>query len=58
MQKEEDIVGLMGVGEGYINELGDDGVRILEMLKKSQDIIRGLKLKGIGKYKDEKKGKS
>nr|AAA96788.1 OMP1 precursor [Brucella abortus] len=57
LSQEADIVGLLGVGAGYIHEFGDDGVRIFDLFKNSSDIIRGFKFNGIGPYQDAKNGK-
>ncbi|MBB5701814.1 outer membrane protein insertion porin family [Ochrobactrum daejeonense] len=57
LSQEADIVGLVGVGGGYIHEFGDDGVRIFDLFKNNSDIIRGFKFNGIGPYQESKSGK-
>ncbi|KAB2669515.1 outer membrane protein assembly factor BamA [Ochrobactrum sp. LMG 5442] len=52
LSQEADIVGMLGVGGGYIHEFGNDGVRIFDLFKNNSDIIRGFKFNGIGPYQD------
>ncbi|MBJ6131479.1 outer membrane protein assembly factor BamA [Ochrobactrum sp. Q0168] len=56
LAQEADIVGMLGVGGGYIHEFGDDGVRIFDLFKNNSDIIRGFKFNGIGRYQDSQTG--
>ncbi|MDT6938754.1 outer membrane protein assembly factor BamA [Brucella pseudogrignonensis] len=56
LAQEADIVGMLGVGGGYIHEFGNDGVRIFDMFKNNSDIIRGFKFNGIGPYQDSADG--
>ncbi|GAA5540895.1 MULTISPECIES: outer membrane protein assembly factor BamA [Brucella] len=56
LAQEADIVGMLGVGGGYIHEFGDDGVRIFDLFKNNSDIIRGFKFNGIGRYQDSASG--
>ncbi|WP_273724924.1 outer membrane protein assembly factor BamA [Brucella gallinifaecis] len=56
LAQEADIVGMLGVGGGYIHEFGNDGVRIFDMFKNNSDIIRGFKFNGIGPYQDAGNG--
>lgn len=56
LAQEADIVGMLGVGGGYIHEFGDDGVRIFDLFKNNSDIIRGFKFNGIGRYQDSATG--
>jgi len=57
LSQEADIVGMLGIGGGYIHEFGDDGVRIFDLFKNNSDIIRGFKFNGIGPYQDAANGK-
>lgn len=57
LSQEADIVGVVGVGGGYIHEFGNDGVRIFDLFKNNSDIIRGFKFNGIGPYQDSDSGK-
>ena len=57
LSQEADIVGMLGVGGGYIHEFGNDGVRIFDLFKNNSDIIRGFKFNGIGPYQDSGSGK-
>ncbi|OPB31510.1 outer membrane protein assembly factor BamA [Bartonella sp. AR 15-3] len=43
-----DVVGLFSVGAGYIYGIGDNGLRIFDMFKSNNDMIRGFKYNGIG----------
>ncbi|MFD1197078.1 outer membrane protein assembly factor BamA [Brucella gallinifaecis] len=52
LAQEADIVGMLGVGAGYIHEFGNDGVRIFDLFKNNSDMIRGFKFNGIGPYQD------
>ncbi|MDR6430821.1 MULTISPECIES: outer membrane protein assembly factor BamA [Brucella/Ochrobactrum group] len=52
LAQEADIVGMLGVGGGYIHEFGNDGVRIFDLFKNNSDMIRGFKFNGIGPYQD------
>jgi outer membrane protein insertion porin family len=56
LAQEADIVGMLGVGGGYIHEFGSDGVRIFDLFKNNSDIIRGFKFNGIGRYQDSASG--
>ncbi|MCX2697034.1 MULTISPECIES: outer membrane protein assembly factor BamA [Ochrobactrum] len=56
LAQEADIVGMLGVGGGYIHEFGNDGVRIFDMFKNNSDMIRGFKFNGIGPYQDAGNG--
>lgn len=56
LAQEADIVGMLGVGGGYIHEFGNDGVRIFDLFKNNSDIIRGFKFNGIGPYQDSLNG--
>jgi outer membrane protein insertion porin family len=56
LMQEADIVGMLGVGGGYIHEFGSDGVRIFDLFKNNTDIIRGFKFNGIGPYQDAANG--
>ncbi|KAB2699858.1 outer membrane protein assembly factor BamA [Brucella haematophila] len=56
LAQEADIVGMLGVGGGYIHEFGSDGVRIFDLFKNNSDIIRGFKFNGIGRYQDSGTG--
>lgn len=57
LSQEADIVGMLGVGAGYIHELGNDGVRIFDLFRNNSDIIRGFKFNGIGPYQDASGGR-
>ncbi len=57
LAQEADIVGMLGVGAGYIYEYDDEGARIFDMFKNNSDIIRGFKFNGIGPYQDSGDGK-
>lgn len=57
LMQEADIVGMLGVGAGYIHEFDDDGVRIFDLFKNNSDMIRGFKFNGIGPYQDAGSGK-
>lgn len=48
LSDEMDIVGLLGVGAGYIRGFGDDDLRVFDMFKNNQEMIRGFKYAGIG----------
>lgn len=50
ISEEADIVGLVGVGGGYIHAFDKDGARIFDMFKNNTDIIRGFKYNGIGAF--------
>ncbi|MDH7787780.1 outer membrane protein insertion porin family [Ochrobactrum sp. 19YEA23] len=56
LAQEADIVGMLGLGGGYIHEFGSDGVRIFDLFKNNSDIIRGFKFNGIGRYQDSVSG--
>jgi len=56
LAQEADIVGMLGVGGGYIHEFGNDGVRIFDLFKNNTDMIRGFKFNGIGPYQDAGNG--
>ncbi|MCL7998281.1 outer membrane protein assembly factor BamA [Brucella sp. 21LCYQ03] len=56
LAQEADIVGMLGVGGGYIHEFGNDGVRIFDLFKNNSDMIRGFKFNGIGPYQDAGNG--
>ncbi|MBA8840329.1 outer membrane protein assembly factor BamA [Ochrobactrum sp. RH2CCR150] len=56
LAQEADIVGMLGLGGGYIHEFGSDGVRIFDLFKNNSDIIRGFKFNGIGRYQDSASG--
>ena len=56
LMQEADIVGMLGVGGGYIHEFGNDGVRIFDLFKNNSDMIRGFKFNGIGPYQDANNG--
>ena len=56
LAQEADIVGMLGVGGGYIHEFGNDGVRIFDLFKNNSDMIRGFKFNGIGPYQDSGNG--
>jgi outer membrane protein insertion porin family len=47
LSQELDIVGLVGVGAGHIEGFGDD-LRVFDLFKNNQDMIRGFKYAGIG----------
>ncbi|MBA8902743.1 outer membrane protein assembly factor BamA [Phyllobacterium sp. P30BS-XVII] len=47
LSQEMDIVGLVGVGAGHIEGFGDD-LRVFDLFKNNQDMIRGFKYAGIG----------
>ncbi|MFC4625287.1 outer membrane protein assembly factor BamA [Daeguia caeni] len=57
LMQEADIVGMLGIGGGYIHEFGDDGARIFDLFKNNSDIIRGFRFNGIGPYQDSASGK-
>ncbi|QND52776.1 outer membrane protein assembly factor BamA [Phyllobacterium sp. 628] len=48
LSQEMDIVGLVGVGAGYIKGFGDEPLRVFDTFKNNQDMIRGFKYAGIG----------
>jgi len=48
LSDELDIVGLATVGGGYIHEIGNDGIRVFDMFKNNNDLIRGFKYNSIG----------
>ncbi|MBB2970701.1 outer membrane protein assembly factor BamA [Mesorhizobium sp. RMAD-H1] len=50
LSEEADIVGLLGVGAGYIHTFDEDGARIFDMFKNNSDMIRGFKYNGIGAF--------
>ncbi|KXF77366.1 outer membrane protein assembly factor BamA [Paramesorhizobium deserti] len=56
ISEEADIVGLLGVGGGYIHALEDDGARIFDMFKNNSDMIRGFKYNGIGAFQRSNNG--
>ncbi|MBA8821553.1 outer membrane protein insertion porin family [Ochrobactrum sp. P6BSIII] len=56
LAQEADIVGMLGVGGGYIYDYDGDGVRIFDLFKGSSDIIRGFQYNGIGAYQDSASG--
>lgn len=56
LMQEADIIGMLGVGAGYIHEFDSDGVRIFDLFKNNTDIIRGFKFNGIGPYQDAGNG--
>ncbi|MFS2326820.1 outer membrane protein assembly factor BamA [Brucella sp. H1_1004] len=56
LAQEADIVGMLGIGGGYIHEFGNDGVRIFDLFKNNSDMIRGFKFNGIGPYQDAGNG--
>ncbi|MBA8880372.1 outer membrane protein assembly factor BamA [Phyllobacterium myrsinacearum] len=47
LSQEMDIVGLVGVGAGHIEGFGDD-LRVFDLFKNNQEMIRGFKYAGIG----------
>ncbi|WP_269214031.1 outer membrane protein assembly factor BamA [Brucella pseudogrignonensis] len=55
LAQEADVVGMLGVGGGYIYDYGGEGTRIFDLFKSSTDIIRGFKY--IGPYQDSSSGK-
>jgi len=55
LAQEADIVGMLGVGGGYIYDYSGDGTRIFDLFKSSTDIIRGFKY--IGPYQESTSGK-
>ena len=48
LSDEMDIVGLLGVGAGYIAGFGDEDLRVFDLFKNNQEMIRGFKYAGIG----------
>lgn len=48
LSEQQDLVGLVSVGGGYIHEIGDNGTRVFDMFKNSFDMIRGFRFNGIG----------
>lgn len=48
LSEQYDLVGLIGVGGGYIHEIGDNGTRIFDMFKSNSDMIRGFRFNSIG----------
>ncbi len=56
LMQEADIVGMLGVGAGYIHSFDDEGVRIFDLFKNNSDMIRGFKFNGIGPYQDASNG--
>jgi len=48
LSEQYDLVGLVGVGGGYIHEIGNDGTRIFDMFRSNFDMIRGFRYNGIG----------
>ncbi|MGH6861507.1 MAG: BamA/TamA family outer membrane protein, partial [Phyllobacterium sp.] len=48
LMDELDIVGLVSVGAGHIEGFGNDGLRVFDTFKNTQDMIRGFKYAGIG----------
>src|SRR5690606_31368517 len=56
LMQEADIVGMLGVGAGYIHEFDSNGVRIFDLFKNNSDMIRGFKFNGIGPYQDAENG--
>jgi outer membrane protein insertion porin family len=48
LSEEMDIVGLIGVGAGHITGFGDEDLRVFDMFKNNQEMIRGFKYAGIG----------
>ncbi|WP_407965968.1 outer membrane protein assembly factor BamA [Bartonella sp. C271] len=51
-----DVVGLFSVGAGYIYGIGDNGLRIFDMFKSNNDMIRGFKYNGIGPRQISERG--
>jgi outer membrane protein insertion porin family len=45
---EQDIVGLVRVGGGYIKELGNNGLSVFDTFQNNTDMIRGFSYAGIG----------
>ncbi|WP_457300067.1 outer membrane protein assembly factor BamA [Phyllobacterium sp. P5_D12] len=48
LSDEMDIVGLVGVGAGYIAGFGDEDLRVFDLFKNNSEMIRGFKYAGIG----------
>ncbi|MEK1891190.1 MAG: outer membrane protein assembly factor BamA [Phyllobacterium sp.] len=48
LSDEMDIVGLFGVGAGYIAGFGDEDLRVFDLFKNNTEMIRGFKYAGIG----------
>lgn len=57
LMQEADIIGMLGVGAGYIHEFDSDGVRIFDLFKNNSEMIRGFKFNGIGPYQDAGDGR-
>lgn len=48
LSDELDVVGLVGVGAGYIAGFGDEDLRVFDLFKNNSEMIRGFKYAGIG----------
>src|SRR5262245_44016594 len=48
--EEQNIVGLLTAGAGYIQGTTDDGLQVFDQLKNSDRIIRGFEYNGIGPF--------
>jgi outer membrane protein insertion porin family len=48
LSAQQDIVGLVRVGGGYIKELGNNGLSVFDTFQSSSDMIRGFSYAGIG----------
>lgn len=49
---EADLVGMINLGGGYIHAFNKDGVRMFDLFKNDQDMIRGFKYNSMGPYQD------
>ena len=56
LHEDADLIGMLGVGGGYIHAFKDDGVRMFDLFKNDQDLIRGFKYNSMGPYQDSDKG--
>jgi outer membrane protein insertion porin family len=50
LSEEFDLVGLVTLGGGHIEEIGSDGIRIFDLFKSNDRIIRGFEYNGMGPY--------
>lgn len=50
LSEEADIVGLIRAGAGHIEAIDDDGLRVFDLFRSNDRIIRGFEYGGIGPY--------
>ncbi len=50
LSEELDLVGVLTAGAGHVEGYGDDGLRVFDLFRSSDRIIRGFDFNGIGPY--------